>query len=202
MQYWTENLIAASLDGHLYSMEIGEFGRVRVIDLYQPEYAPPPKREIWTDEELQALYDLKRRCLPIEVISDQLQRPLANVVIQWGRRWHWRHRIDPRRRSAATLEEIARAVRDVYDVKKLEFQSARRAKRITEARQVFFWLARRFTAHSFPIIANYAGGKDHSTAIHGMKKIDQQMDRFRGPIDIILFDLGLDMESGRESDAA
>ena len=202
MAYWSEQAISEALDGHKYALRYMNDGTPKVVDLYEPEELTDEHRpREWTPKELQTLYDCKRAGLPNDAISHKLGRPLPNVVIQWGRRWHWQHKIDTRPRPTATLEEIAKAVRGVYQVSLPEFRSPRRAQRIIQARQVFYWIARAFTSHSFPVIANYTGGKDHTTAMHGMRKIDQEFDQHRAAIQLICFDLGLDLESHRR-DAA
>lgn len=48
-----------------------------------------------------------------------------------------------------------------------------RRRDLARARQVVFFLAREMTSASYPAIASQMGGKDHSTAIWGAKKIKE-----------------------------
>ena len=43
------------------------------------------------------------------------------------------------------------------------------------ARQVAMYLTRTLTSHSYPDIGQQFGGKDHSTIIHAIKKIEKKM---------------------------
>jgi chromosomal replication initiator protein len=77
---------------------------------------------------------------------------------------------DPRR--AATLEDITRIVGSYYKVKVLDILGKRRTKVITLPRQICMFLARRLTSHSLQEIGGYYGGRDHSTVLHGIRKIE------------------------------
>ena len=71
------------------------------------------------------------------------------------------------------LEEIKVAVCNFYRVRAIDLLSARRTKDIAFPRQVAMWLGRRVTLQSFPAIGRYFGGRDHSTAVHAVAKIDR-----------------------------
>lgn len=92
------------------------------------------------------------------------------------------------------LSQIIDAVAAVYSVSRCEILSERRARRICEARQVYFWIARKFTTHSYPQIGRHCGGKDHSTVMHGSQKIDNRFPEYRQKIAIVLDALGIDSE--------
>jgi hypothetical protein len=82
----------------------------------------------------------------------------------------------PRRVSLALLFA---AVRRRYAVTKEDFLSARRTKHVSHARHVAFWLAKRLTSHSLPAIGRACGGKDHTTVLHGIVRVE--MLRTRDP---------------------
>lgn len=69
-------------------------------------------------------------------------------------------------------EEIIKAVCRHYKVKPTDMRSPKRAKNIALARQVAMYLCREMTSESFPEIGNHFGGKDHSTVIHAVNKIE------------------------------
>jgi len=81
---------------------------------------------------------------------------------------------DPRR--AATLEDITRIVASYYRVKVAEILGKRRTKAITLPRQICMFLSRRLTSHSLQEIGGYYGGRDHSTVLHGIKKIEKSLE--------------------------
>ncbi|MBI5344211.1 MAG: chromosomal replication initiator protein DnaA [Deltaproteobacteria bacterium] len=74
-----------------------------------------------------------------------------------------------------TIDEIQRAVSSIYNVKPSDLKSKRRHKNIAFPRQVAMFLARTCGKFSFPEIGSAFGGKDHSTAIHAVKKIERNL---------------------------
>jgi len=74
-----------------------------------------------------------------------------------------------------TIEEIQRAVSSYYNIKFSDLRSKRRHKTIAHPRQVAMYLSRECGRFSFPEIGSSFGGKDHSTAIHAVKKIERDL---------------------------
>lgn len=81
---------------------------------------------------------------------------------------------DPRR--AATLEDITRIVASYYKVKVSDILGKRRTKIVTLPRQICMLLGRRLTSHSLQEIGGYYGGRDHTTVLHGVRKIDHMIE--------------------------
>jgi chromosomal replication initiator protein len=54
-----------------------------------------------------------------------------------------------------------------------DLKSKRKQKNIAVPRQITMYLARRYTGASYPEIGEKFGGKDHSTVIHAVKKIEK-----------------------------
>ncbi|MEW6441721.1 MAG: chromosomal replication initiator protein DnaA [bacterium] len=71
-----------------------------------------------------------------------------------------------------STEDIIKAVSRFYKVKPSDIKSQKRAKDIAMARQVAMYLCRKLTSESFPEIGTHFGGKDHSTVIHAVNKIE------------------------------
>ncbi len=65
-------------------------------------------------------------------------------------------------------QEVARH----YNIPLLEMKSARSSIVLARPRQVAMWLARRLTRQSTPEIGRRFGGRDHTTVLHAVKKID------------------------------
>ncbi len=51
--------------------------------------------------------------------------------------------------------------------------SARRSRSIARPRQIAMFLAKQLTQHSLPDIGRRFGGRDHTTVLHAVKKIDE-----------------------------
>jgi len=75
-----------------------------------------------------------------------------------------------------TVEEIQKIVASHYGVKIADLKSPKRLKALVLPRQIAMYLSRQLTSCSFPEIGERFGGKDHSTIIHAIKKIEKQMD--------------------------
>lgn len=75
-----------------------------------------------------------------------------------------------------TVEEILKKVSAHFNVKISDIKSSRRHKAIVLPRQVAMYLSRQLTSASYPEIGEKFGGKDHSTIIHAINKIEKLAD--------------------------
>lgn len=74
-----------------------------------------------------------------------------------------------------TVDAIVKAVTELHKVKLEDFYSKKRSKNIAFPRQIAMYLCRELTGMSFPQIAEKFGGRDHTTVMHGYKKITDTM---------------------------
>ena len=72
-----------------------------------------------------------------------------------------------------TIEEILRKVADHYNLRMSDLLSARRARNVARPRQVAMYLAKTLTSRSLPDIGRRFGGRDHTTVIHAVRKIEE-----------------------------
>ncbi len=72
-----------------------------------------------------------------------------------------------------TIDEIQRKVADYYKIRLADLLSARRSRDIARPRQVAMYLAKRLTPRSLPEIGRKFGGRDHTTVMHAIKRIDE-----------------------------
>lgn len=77
------------------------------------------------------------------------------------------------KRKEVTVELIQKIVADYFGLKVADLKSEKRLKAFVQARQIAVWLCRDLTPASYPDIGAKFGGKDHSTVIHAVKKIDK-----------------------------
>lgn len=75
-----------------------------------------------------------------------------------------------------TIDEIQRAVSAYFALKPIELVSARRARVVARPRQIAMYLAKRLTTRSLPEIGRKFGGRDHSTVIHAVRRIEELRD--------------------------
>ncbi|MBA3323997.1 MAG: chromosomal replication initiator protein DnaA [Rhodobacteraceae bacterium] len=72
-----------------------------------------------------------------------------------------------------TIDEILRKVADHYTLRMSDLLSARRARAVARPRQVAMYLAKMLTSKSLPDIGRRFGGRDHTTVIHAVRKIEE-----------------------------
>ncbi len=72
-----------------------------------------------------------------------------------------------------TIDEIQRKVAEYYAIKLSDLLSARRAREVARPRQVAMYLAKKLTPRSLPEIGRRFGGRDHTTVMHAVKRIDE-----------------------------
>ena len=72
-----------------------------------------------------------------------------------------------------TIEEIQKKVAEHFNIRIADMHSARRARAIARPRQVAMYLAKQLTARSLPEIGRKFGGRDHTTVMHAVKKIEE-----------------------------
>lgn len=89
-----------------------------------------------------------------------------------------------------TINTIIRAVCIVKNVQDCDFRSAGRCRKYVAARQLFYYMARKHTRHSYDEIGRRSGGKDHSTVMHGYRKIKASIDKYADDIAAIKHLLG------------
>ena len=102
------------------------------------------------------------------LVSDMM--PEANE--QWTIVAPLPHEKRPARPSHPSVRDIQLAVCAHFDVKLLDMMSSRRTFDIVKPRQVAMYLAKTLTLRSLPDIGRRFGGRDHTTALHAVRKIE------------------------------
>lgn len=74
-----------------------------------------------------------------------------------------------------TVEVIQKHVCEHFAIKISDLKSDKRLKALMVPRQIAIYLSRELTKSSYPEIGDKFGGKDHSTIIHSVKKIEKQL---------------------------
>ncbi|MFK7839780.1 MAG: chromosomal replication initiator protein DnaA [Bdellovibrionales bacterium] len=72
-----------------------------------------------------------------------------------------------------TIDEIQRKVAEHYNLRLTDMHSARRARNVARPRQVAMYLAKQLTARSLPEIGRKFGGRDHTTVMHAVRKVEE-----------------------------
>jgi len=71
-----------------------------------------------------------------------------------------------------TIDEIQKAAAEHYGMKQADLISERRNRSIARPRQAAMWLAKQLTTRSLPDIGRRFGGRDHTTVLHAVRRIE------------------------------
>jgi chromosomal replication initiator protein len=80
--------------------------------------------------------------------------------------------IRPREPKRVKIEDIQKRVATHYNVSRADLLSSRRTAAVVMPRQIAMYLAKSLTLRSLPEIGRRFGGRDHTTVLHAVRKID------------------------------
>ena len=72
-----------------------------------------------------------------------------------------------------TVDEIQKTVAEHFTLKQADLLSERRTRSVARPRQIAMWLCKQHTTRSYPDIGRRFGGRDHTTVLHGVRKIEE-----------------------------
>jgi chromosomal replication initiator protein len=72
-----------------------------------------------------------------------------------------------------TVEEIQRKVSEHYNIRLSDMIGPKRVRNYARPRQIAMYLAKQMTSRSLPEIGRRFGGRDHTTVMHGVKRIEE-----------------------------
>lgn len=93
-----------------------------------------------------------------EITMDMTQDCLADVL-----------RVSERK---VTVEEIQRRVSEHYNIRLSELIGPTRVRNVARPRQMAMYLCKALTSRSLPEIGRRFGGRDHTTIMHGVRRIE------------------------------
>lgn len=109
---------------------------------------------------------LNRLIAHTELINRSITLPVAQDILQDLLRSNDRR---------VTVEDIQKQVAEHYGIRVSDILSPRRARALARPRQVAMFLSKALTQHSLPEIGRKFGGRDHTTIIHGVRKVEELM---------------------------
>ena len=71
-----------------------------------------------------------------------------------------------------TVDQIQKAVAEHYGLSQADIISERRARVVARPRQAAMWIAKQITTRSLPDIGRRFGGRDHTTVLHAVRRIE------------------------------
>lgn len=111
---------------------------------------------------------LKRLTAYAELRGQKIDLPFAKEILT---------NITPPEQRVITVAKIQKMVADHFKIKVADLQSKNNARHISFPRHIAMYLVRQHTETSLPKIGAEFGGKDHSTVLHAIKKIDAQKEK-------------------------
>lgn len=72
-----------------------------------------------------------------------------------------------------TVEEIQRKVSDHYNIRLSDLIGPKRVRTFARPRQIAMYLSKQLTSRSLPEIGRRFGGRDHTTVMHGVRRIEE-----------------------------
>jgi chromosomal replication initiator protein len=72
-----------------------------------------------------------------------------------------------------TVDEIQKKVAEHYNIRLADMHSPRRLRTVARPRQLAMYLSKQLTSLSLPEIGRKFGGRDHTTVMHAVKKIEE-----------------------------
>lgn len=78
-------------------------------------------------------------------------------------------------KRALSVLDIQRAVANNFEISLIEMLSDRRTNRLVKPRQTAMFIAKSLTTRSLPEIGRRFGGRDHTTVLHAIKRVEEFM---------------------------
>jgi len=159
-----------------------------VVDILPPEIetriailkAKAEKEDIYLPEDVAILTatHVKSNVRELEgtLIRLQAQASLTGAEITLEMARNELKTLIPDESSTYTVEAIQNAVVKHCGLRIQDLKSTKRTKAISLPRQVAMYLVRKYTGMGYKEISTYFGGKDHSTIIHAVKKVEASLE--------------------------
>lgn len=131
----------------------------RLASAAVPDTAPPVVREPdkpKTGRELIEEWAERQK-------QDQAKEPWFSIVEE----------IEPKQGGRPRIADIIAATAEHFGVLRADILSARRTANLARPRQVVYYLAKKLTLKSLPEIGRHVGKRDHTSALHGIRKIER-----------------------------
>lgn len=106
---------------------------------------------------------------------DQVKHILANMVNS--------------KKKTITISRIAESVANFYSITLEDLLKQSRRKEFVKPRQTAMYLARKELGSSFPAIGDFFGGRDHTTVMHGVEKVEKALnsnDTIKQEVELII----------------
>lgn len=80
--------------------------------------------------------------------------------------------VTKKKREGILLERVLKLVANHFNTSILDMRSKKRHKDLAKVRQIAFYLMKKVTDHPLQVIGKFVGGRDHSTVVHAINKVE------------------------------
>jgi chromosomal replication initiator protein len=115
--------------------------------------------------------ELEGTLLRLAVKAELLKRPIDLAFAMETLRAHM-----PRQENTTSVEEIQRAVCEYFNIRMSDLRSHRRHRSVAYPRMVAMYLCRQRLRTSYTELGERFGGKDHTTVMSAVKKIESRIE--------------------------
>jgi chromosomal replication initiator protein len=143
---------------------------VRMKSEQRGQRFPDDVCELLANQITSNIREIEGALYKVTSLSELLRRPIDLAMAREA----LRDSLGSARRQV-TLDSIVRIVTAHYGVKAVDLQSKKRSRSVAYPRQICMVLARRLTDHSLVEIGGYFGGRDHTTVLYALEKIEREL---------------------------
>ena len=160
--------LVANIHSTTYELRLGILQSK--IEQMQGVHIPPKVLEFLAHKITSNVRELEGALNRVVAHSTLVGRPITLETTQEV--LHDLLRANDRRLS---IEDIQKQVAAHYNIKVSDMHSARRSRVVARPRQVAMYLSKKLTSKSLPEIGRKFGGKDHTTVMHAVKRVEELM---------------------------
>ena len=128
--------------------------------------------EAYHAEHKARLYRMGGKPKPAYVPPAPVIKPIDPAPYYAGMWFHHLVNFRETTKRQIKVDDIQRAVCRHYKVNRIDLLSHRRTKDLTIPRHIAMYLAKKMTMRSLPEIGRLFGGRDHTTVLHSVRKIE------------------------------
>lgn len=114
--------------------------------------------------------ELEGALLRIKAISALKNRPITLDLVKEAL-----HGFVEEKQAKISPERVLKEISEAFKVKLNDLRSKKRNKQIAISRQVAMFIMRTYLGMSLPEIGLFFGGKDHTTVLHSVKKVEREL---------------------------
>jgi chromosomal replication initiator protein len=93
------------------------------------------------------------------------------------------------KKKTTSVKKISESVAEFYNISMVDLIKQSRKKEFVKPRQIAMYLIRKELDNSFPSIGDFFGGRDHTTVMHAVDKVEKmisQKEQFKQEVDLIM----------------